>query len=142
MWRLLDERVSARRDITKDQALIRKLGRAIRASLRKDRKRRAEEAVAEVEALLGSDPPLHREAWYHIKRWYKAAVECAPPPAWITLKRITAERVELYSYVPPLGTNISISVQPFPVDDLVPKEDEIEWAVTQLRNHRSGGCRE
>ena len=32
-----------------------------------DRKRRAEEAGAEVEELLGSDPPLHREAWHRIK---------------------------------------------------------------------------
>ena len=44
MWRLVDERVSARRDIAKYQALIRRLGHAIRASLRTDRKRWAEEA--------------------------------------------------------------------------------------------------
>ena len=30
-------------------------------------------------------------------------------------------------------------MHPFVVDDSVPMEDEIEWAVTQLRNHRSGG---
>ena len=73
-----------------------------------------------MEALLGSDPPLHREAWHRIKGWYKDAVDCALPPAWVTLERITAERVELYSYVPPPGMNIPISVQPFPVDDSVP----------------------
>ena len=56
-WRLINERVSARRDIAKDHDLIRRLGRAIRAVLRTDRKRRAEEAEAEVEALLGLDPP-------------------------------------------------------------------------------------
>ena len=37
-WRLVDKRVSAHWDIEKDQALIRRLGRAIRASLRTDRK--------------------------------------------------------------------------------------------------------
>ena len=47
--------------------------------------------------------------------------------------------MELYSYVPPLGMNISIFVQPFLVDDSVPTEDEIEWAVTRLCNHRSRG---
>ena len=61
-WRLVDERVSARRDIAKNQALIRRLGRAIRAGLRKDRKRRAGEAGAEMEALLGLDTRLNREA--------------------------------------------------------------------------------
>ena len=49
------------------------------------------------------------------------------------------ERVELYSYILPPGTNIPISVQPFPVDDLVPTEDEIEWVVTKLCNHCYGG---
>ena len=79
-------------------------------------------------------PPLIQEAWHRIKGWYKAAVDCAPLPARGTLKRITAERVALYSYVPPLGKNIPISVKPFLVYDSVPKEDDIEWAVKQLRN--------
>ena len=73
-WRLVDKRVSARQDIKKDQALIRRLSRAIKASLREDRKRRAEEVGAEVKTLLGLDPPLHREAWHRIKGWYKAAL--------------------------------------------------------------------
>ena len=68
-------------------------------------------------------------------------VDRAPLPARVTLERITAERVELYSNVPPPGTNIPISVQPFPVDDAMPTEEKIEWVVTRLRNHRSGGRR-
>ena len=128
-----------RRDPEKDQTLIWRLGRAIRASMTTDRRRRAEEEGAEVEALVGADPPLHREARHRIKGCYKAAVNHIPPPDRVTLKRITEERVELYSYVPPPGKNISISVQPFPVDDSVPTEDEIEWAVKRLHNNRSGG---
>ena len=38
-----------------------------------------------------------------------------------------------------LGTNIPIYVKPFAVDDLLPTEDKIEWAVTRLRNHCSVG---
>ena len=45
--------------------------------------------------------------------------------------------MDLYRQVPPPGENISISVQPFQVEDLVPMEDEIEWAFRRLRNHRS-----
>ena len=66
-------------------------------------------------------------------------VDRAPPPAWVTLEKITAEQVDLYSYVLPPGENIPVSVEPFPVDESVPTEDNIEWAVTQLHNHRSGG---
>ena len=101
------------------------MGRAIKASLQDDRRRRAEEAGAEVEELMGLDPPLHREAWHRIKEWYKATVDWAPPPAQVNLERITAERVDLYSYVPPQGTNIPISVELLLVDDLVPTEDKI-----------------
>ena len=97
MWKLVNERVSARRDPAKDQSLICRLGRAIAASLNGDRRRQAEEAGAEVGVLLGSDPQLHWEAWHCIKGWYRATVDHALPPAWVTHKRITAKWVELYS---------------------------------------------
>ena len=73
-----------------------------------------------------------------MKGWYRYAVNRVPPPAWVTLKRITVERVDLYRYVPPPGENIPVSVDPFPVEDLVSTEDEIDWAVKLLCNHRSG----
>ena len=92
-----------------------------------------------MKALVGADPLLIQEACHRIQGWYKAAVERAPLPAQVTLERITAERVALYSHVPPLGDNISVSIKPFMVDDLVPEEGEIEWAVKGLRNNRSGG---
>ena len=80
-WRFVEERVSARRDPEKGQAIKRRLGRAIKASLAADRIRRADEAGEEVEALVGADPPLIQEAWHRIQGWYKAAVDRAPPPA-------------------------------------------------------------
>ena len=72
---------------------------------------------------MGYTPPLNRESWHRLKGWYRAAVDRAPPPARITLDRITTERVDFYIYVPPPGANIPISVEPFSVDDLVPTED-------------------
>ena len=65
-------------------------------------------------------------------------VDRDPPPARVKLERITAERVDLYRYVPPPGSNIPIYVEPFPVEDSVPTEDKIEWAVKRIQNHRSG----
>ena len=88
---------------------------------------------------MGLDPLLHRESWNHIKGWYKAVVYLAPPPVQVNLEWITAERVELYNYVPLPGMNIPISMQPFLVENLLPTKDEIEWAVTRLCNHRSRG---
>ena len=63
------------------RARLRRLGRAFRASLKGDRKRRVEDAGKDVEALLGGDPPNAKEAWRRMKGWYKAAVNRAPPPA-------------------------------------------------------------
>ena len=138
-WRLVDERVSARR-LTRVQAKIWRLSRAIAASLKGDRKRRVEIAGEEVETLLGEYSPNPKEAWRRLKEWYKAAVNRAPPPARATLERITAERVNLYSYVPSLGENIPVSVKPVEVDDSVPTEDKIEEAVKKLRRNRFGGA--
>ena len=115
-----------RRDPAKGQTIIRRLGRATKASLTTDRRRRAEEAGSEVEALVGVDPYLIQVAWKRIKGWYKAVFDRYLPPARVTLERITVERVALYSYVTPPGENIQISVKTFPVDDSVPEEDEIE----------------
>ena len=56
-WRLVDERVSARRNPEKYHTRIRCLSRAIAESLKGDRRRRVKAAGAEVETLLGSDPP-------------------------------------------------------------------------------------
>ena len=60
-WRLIDERVSARQK-KKDQLRIRRLSRAIAASLKGDRKRRVETEGEEVETLLGEDLPIPQEA--------------------------------------------------------------------------------
>ena len=92
-------------------------------SLKGDRIRRAEEAGAEIDTLLGSDPLLKREAWHRLKGLYRDVVDHVPPPDHITLERITANRVYLYRYVQPPGENIPIFVEPFLVEDSVPTKE-------------------
>ena len=61
-------------------------------------------------------------------------------PSKITLEQITAKCVELYRTItPPLGENTPTSVTLAQIDDSVPTEEEVEWAVRRLRGHRSGG---
>ena len=50
-----------------------------------------------------------------------------------------AERTTLYSRVPPPGDTIPVTIEPFGVEDGVPSEAEVEWAVKRLRNNRAGG---
>ena len=90
--------------------------------------------------MVKADPPLIQEACYRLQGGYKSAVVCAPPPARATLKRITAERVALYSRVPPPGDSIPVDIEPFAVEDGVTDEGEIEWAVKRLRNNHAGGA--
>ena len=137
-WRLVNERVSARRG-TRVKARIWRLRREIAASLKGDRKRRVDTAGEEVETLLGADPPNLKEAWRHLKGWYKAAVNRAPPLARDMLDQITAERVDLYSYVTSPGENILVTLKPMEVNDSVPTEEEIEEAVKKLRRNKYGG---
>ena len=63
----------------------------------------------------------------------------APPPPRATLERITAERVDLYSYVSSPGENILVTITPAEVDDSVPMENKIEDAVKKLRRNSLGG---
>ena len=81
MWRLIDERVSTLRDPRYGQTDRRRLGKEIKEILAKDRRRRTEEAGAEVEAMMKADPTLIQEAWHRLQGWYKAAVDRPPPPA-------------------------------------------------------------
>ena len=92
-----------------------------------------------VESFLTGPPPLPREAWKRIRGWHQEAVDHDPPLARVTLERITAERKELYRTVPPQGDTIPISVPPSSIDDSIPTEEEVEWAVMRLRGHRLGG---
>ena len=52
-WRLIGESASAHKDPTREQAHIKRLGRAINASLKGERRQRTEEAGEEAERLLG-----------------------------------------------------------------------------------------
>ena len=71
--------------------------------------------------------------------WYKAAVDHALPPAWVTLKQITAECVALYLIVQPPRESILLSVDPCIVYDLVTTEYKMDWVVWRLINNCSGG---
>ena len=80
-WRLINERVSARRYPRYGQIYRRRLGKAVQKSLATDRRRQSDKAGAEVEVLVKVNLPLIQVAWYRLQGWYKAAVDRAPPPA-------------------------------------------------------------
>ena len=64
-----------------------------------------------------------------MKGRYKSAVDCVLLPAHVTLKRIKAERVELYRHITLPGEKIPVSIEPFQVEDSLPIENKIEWSA-------------
>ena len=72
---------------------------------------------------------------------YKESVDCHPPPDIEALTIIMLEREELYRNVPSLGEPIPVEDPPFPflVDDYIPEDEEINWAVRRLLLNRLGG---
>ena len=85
-----------------------------------------------MESLLTYDPPLIREACISMWGWYKDAMDRSPPPARVDISAMTEERVEVYWHVKPPVQPIPVGLQPFLVDDFIPEDEEIAWAVRRL----------
>ena len=62
-----------------------------------------------------------------------------PPPDRVAISTMTPEWVKLYRNFPPPGQPISVGVQPFPVEDSTPEDEDIVWEVRRILRDRSGG---
>ena len=62
-----------------------------------------------------------------------------PPTSRVTIIAITAKRVDIYRYVTPSGDPIPVGDINFLVDDAIPEDKYIYWAVHRLILNRSGG---
>ena len=85
MWKIFDTRVSMRQDTTCNQGLIRRLRCKIVASLKADQQRQVETESGNIEHILTSNPPLHKESWKQMKGRYKVAHSRVSPPVRITI---------------------------------------------------------
>ena len=65
--------------------------------------------------------------------WYKNAVDRPPPPAIVDLTIMTAEREGIYRHVTCTGETIPVGDITFSVDDVIPEDEDIAWAVRRLR---------
>ena len=133
----INARVTARQEGS--QRTVRKLGQRIRVGISTNWKRRAEEVGRTIDSLLAFYPPLVRDSWVRIWGWYRDADDRPPPPAHISLETLTEEFAEPYAHVLPPGRPIPIELAPFPVDDTIPREEEIAEVVLHLQLHRDEG---
>ena len=137
-WKKVDNRAMHRRNGTLSQQMSRRKGREITAALKADRKQRAEDAASKIESLLAAGEI--KEMWRTLQGWYRQAEEKGPKPCYLGMEVQTKERVELYTKVPSPGESIPINVDPFPIKDDTPTDEEIRETVRGLRNGRAGGA--
>jgi hypothetical protein len=74
------------------------------------------------------------EAWHHLKGWYQSARACPE-----TLASQTAERVELYMAIPPLGGLLTVNVTLIADPDEPLMDPEIQEVVAKLQNGCAAG---
>ncbi len=86
-----------------------------KAHLVADRRLRASNTTLEIKGSLATGEFM--EAWQQLKGWYHSAEDQAPKACPETLALQTAERVEFYTAVPPMGWSLPINVTPIPVPD-------------------------
>ena len=69
------------------------------------------------------------------------AEDQAPKPYYKSMAKQTVGREELYWKVSPPEDPITINVEPFDLDDLVPEDVDIRAVVAGIQNGRSGESR-
>jgi len=137
-WALVDHRVQMANGGRLTRRGYHKLSRKVRASLKRDRQKRAHEAGTTMESHLESGEL--QEAWRTLKGWYRMAEDKAPQPCFATMEKQTREREELYERQVPPGDPIPINVEPFEIRDESPEDAEVREVVRNLRNGRAGGA--
>ena len=98
----------------------------MKLAFKSDRKRRCATAGALAEAELSSGNT--REAWTMVRSWYSSASCRPPPPSREDLKKVTDDRINLYTK-DATPDALPILVAPFDISDEVPDDCEIAEAV-------------
>jgi hypothetical protein len=101
MWKLVNHRAMLRRKGMLSQTTACGLGRQLKSRLAADRLKHAKNTALTIKGCLAAGDFV--EAWRNLKGWYRSVEDRAPKACPETLALQTAERVELYTAVPPRG---------------------------------------
>jgi Reverse transcriptase (RNA-dependent DNA polymerase) len=138
-WKLIDQRATLKRQGTQGQEVrLKELNNNIRKSIKQDRKTRTMKAGEEIETMLKNKDI--RGAWSRLKRWYKQVTGRNRKPSPMDMATITATYKELYAMDNNLDNNVPIiNYIPTPINDDVPSDVEIRYAVTRLKRWKAPG---
>lgn len=85
---------------------------------------------------MTNEPQL---AWEEVGLWCKDLSQACPQPTPADLEAVTTTCQKLCSANPPAGDPIPTHVDPFPVSDDIPSEEEIATAICCFKNCRAAG---
>ena len=116
---------------------LRVLNRQIRACVRRDRKARASRVALEAEGLLATNQA--HEACRTIQGWCRSRTDLQSKPAFIELQVRSQECESLCTKCSVPGPPLLVTIDPCPVPDDIPDEDEIITALLRIRKRRAAG---
>jgi hypothetical protein len=122
-WRLIAHRAMLRRAGRLCQTGGRRLHHQIGAALRNDRRDRTARVGKSIVAKLAGGNV--KEAFRHLKGWYRAASETQSKPCYHMMDCQTSERVILYAWRQSPGDPLPLHFTPVKIDDIVPTDSEI-----------------
>jgi len=122
-WQLVDQRAEGRRSGRLEGDSLRHHNIVVRRSFQRDRRRRTAVAGEAINTQLEAGDL--QGAWSTLKSWYRHSSGRPPKPLRADLNEITAEYTNLGIQPPPTTESIPVMVDPFPVSDATPDEEEI-----------------
>jgi hypothetical protein len=137
-WELIDRKALLRRTGAYDNDMLKSLTQDIWRQLRRDRRERIRKVGDEIEGHLEQNRT--KEAYGLLKRWYHKATGRPLKPTREDLDKVSDDFEHLFSHRPPPGEDLPIHVEPFPIPDTIPDEDEIGGAIMRLKNGKSPGA--
>jgi hypothetical protein len=135
-WRLIAHRAMLHRTCRLCKTGGRHLNRQIDVSLQKDWTDHAVGATVE-DKLAGGNV---QEAFRHLKRWYRAAMEMQAKPCYHSMERQTLEQVDLYARRESPSDPLPINVTPVVINDDVLTDGELRQVAGKLTNGQAAGA--
>jgi hypothetical protein len=135
-WLLIDRKAEARR--IGQSELVNELKGQVKQAVNKDRRARAEAAAALAENYLKGGE-VH-EAYAAIQGWYRGVTNKPPKPTHRDEESVRREYETLFTRADPEGEPIPIHIEPTPINDEPPNENEVVKALKRLRLGKSPGA--
>jgi hypothetical protein len=137
-WVLINHRAALRQVGKLNQHGSCVIGRQIKAAFASNFKQCTATVEDKIKGLMAAGEL--KEAWCCLKRWYSTVEDRAPKASHDMLVRQTEERIALYASAPPMWEMLPINVQPFDINDDVPRNSEIREVVRELRKGQAAGA--